>query len=158
MIFADPGRGHLRISTPDTWKCTPGSRSVSTASWYNTTPGRIIIREIVPGEVPFEVYNREMSKKVIGRLVGEAYRLAGTKATVILCDKLKDLGFEYSTQAGITVGVKDLTIPPGQVDYSGPFAHRGGGHRAAVPRGYHHPHREIQQGRRRLDQSDQRRG
>ena len=43
----------------------------------STTPGRIIIREIAPVEVPFEVYNREMSKKVIGRLVGEAYRLAG---------------------------------------------------------------------------------
>ncbi len=77
-----------------------------------TTPGRIIVREIVPAEVPFDVYNREMSKKVIGRLVGEVYRLAGTKATVILCDKLKDLGFEYSTRAGITVGVKDLNIPP----------------------------------------------
>ncbi|GAB1411046.1 DNA-directed RNA polymerase subunit beta' [Desulfovibrionales bacterium] len=77
-----------------------------------TTPGRIIIREIVPAEVPFEVYNQELSKKVIGRLVGETYRLAGTKATVILCDKLKDLGFEYSTRAGITVGVKDLSIPP----------------------------------------------
>ena len=64
-----------------------------------TTPGRIIVREIVPAEVPFDVYNREMSKKVIGRLVGEAYRLVVTKATVILCDKLKDLGFEYSTRA-----------------------------------------------------------
>lgn len=80
-----------------------------------TTPGRIMIREIVPAEVPFDVYNREMSKKVIGRLVGECYRLAGTKATVILCDKLKDLGFEFSTRAGITVGVKDLTIPPAKI-------------------------------------------
>jgi DNA-directed RNA polymerase subunit beta' len=71
--------------------------------------------------------------------VGEAYRLAGTKATVILCDKLKDLGFEYSTQAGITVGVKDLTIPLHQAR---PFwtLHTEVGHRAAVPRGYHHPH------------------
>jgi DNA-directed RNA polymerase subunit beta' len=111
MIFADPDEvicafdaGHVEMHARI--KVRIGGELVP------TTPGRIIIREIVPAEVPFEVYNREMSKKVIGRLVGEAYRLAGTKATVILCDKLKDLGFEYSTRAGITVGVKDLTIPP----------------------------------------------
>ena len=111
MIFADPDEvicafdaGHVELHARI--KVRIDGELVS------TTPGRIIIREIVPAEVPFDVYNREMSKKVIGRLVGEAYRLAGTKATVILCDKLKDLGFEYSTQAGITVGVKDLTIPP----------------------------------------------
>ncbi len=76
-----------------------------------TTPGRIIVGEILPEEVPFSLVNRLLTKKTIAKLVGETYRRAGTKATVILCDKLKDMGYEYSTQAGITIGVKDLEIP-----------------------------------------------
>jgi DNA-directed RNA polymerase subunit beta' len=76
-----------------------------------TTPGRIIVGEILPEGVPFELVNLLLTKKTIARLIGETYRRAGTKATVILCDKLKDMGYEYSTQAGITIGVKDLEIP-----------------------------------------------
>ena len=52
-----------------------------------------------------------MTKKNIGLLVGNAYRDAGAKATVLLCDQLKSLGYEYATRAGITIGVKDLKIP-----------------------------------------------
>ena len=77
----------------------------------DTTPGRIIVGELLPENVPFELVNCLLSKKNIARLVGETYRRAGTKATVILCDRLKDLGYEYSTRAGITIGVKDLKIP-----------------------------------------------
>jgi DNA-directed RNA polymerase subunit beta' len=76
-----------------------------------TTPGRIIVSELLPEEVPFEHVNILLNKKTIARLVSETYRLAGTKATVILCDRLKDLGYEYATRAGVTIGVKDLKIP-----------------------------------------------
>ena len=77
----------------------------------DTTPGRIIVGELLPETMPFELVNTLLNKKNIGRLVGEAYRRAGIKATVILCDRLKDLGFEYATRAGVTIGVKDLQIP-----------------------------------------------
>ena len=77
-----------------------------------TTPGRVIVAELLPKEMPFELVNTLLNKKTIAKLVSEAYRRAGTKATVILCDKLKDLGYEYSTRAGVTVGIKDLEIPP----------------------------------------------
>ncbi len=77
----------------------------------DTTPGRILVREILPNNLPFELVNTVLTKKNIAKLVGSAYRDAGIKATVILCDKLKDLGYEYATRAGITIGVKDLTIP-----------------------------------------------
>jgi len=76
-----------------------------------TTPGRILISEVLPEGVPFSLVNTVLNKKSIGRLVGEAYRRAGTKATVILCDRLKDLGYEYATRAGVSIGVKDLNIP-----------------------------------------------
>jgi DNA-directed RNA polymerase subunit beta' len=77
----------------------------------STSPGRIMVGELLPEDVPFDLVNCVLNKKSIGRLVSEVYRMAGTKATVILCDHLKDLGFEYATRAGASIGVKDLTIP-----------------------------------------------
>lgn len=82
-----------------------------------TTPGRIIVGELLPEGVPFELVNCLLNKKTIGRLVGETYRNAGTKATVILCDRIKDLGYEYSTQAGVTIGLRDLKIPENKPRY-----------------------------------------
>jgi len=79
--------------------------------FHDTTPGRVIVSEILPDEMGFEMGNVVLNKKNIARLVSEAYRRSGIKATVILCDKLKDLGYEYATRAGVTIGVKDLNIP-----------------------------------------------
>lgn len=78
---------------------------------HETTTGRVLVNEVLPEGVPFEHVNCVLTKKNIGRLVGSAYRDAGIKATVILCDRLKDIGYEYATRAGVTIGVKDLTIP-----------------------------------------------
>lgn len=76
-----------------------------------TTVGRIILYEIVPGEVPFERVNRVMDKKSVEALIDVTYRLCGQKKTVILADKLKELGYKYATLAGISISVKDLKIP-----------------------------------------------
>jgi DNA-directed RNA polymerase subunit beta' len=76
-----------------------------------TTTGRIIVSELIPDKVPFDMVNCVLNKKNIAALVTGAYRLAGTKATVILCDRIKDLGYEFATRAGVTIGVKDLKIP-----------------------------------------------
>lgn len=76
-----------------------------------TTPGRVLIGELLPENVPFELVNTVLNKKGIVRLVAQAYQLAGTKATVILCDQLKDMGYEYSTRAGLTISVQDLELP-----------------------------------------------
>ncbi|MDL2209350.1 DNA-directed RNA polymerase subunit beta' [Desulfovibrio sp. OttesenSCG-928-O18] len=77
----------------------------------DTTPGRVLIHDVLPKEVEFPLVNCVLTKKNIGRLVGTAYRDAGPKATVILCDRLKDIGYEFATRAGVTIGVKDLQIP-----------------------------------------------
>jgi DNA-directed RNA polymerase subunit beta' len=76
-----------------------------------TTVGRILLREIVPEEIPFEVYNRPMSKSEVGQLVDLAYRVCGNKKTVILADKLKNTGFYFATKAGISICVDDMIIP-----------------------------------------------
>ncbi len=77
----------------------------------STTVGRIILREIVPEEIPFSVINRVMKKKEIENLINEAYRRCGDKQTVILADRLKDLGYLYATRAGLSICVDDMQIP-----------------------------------------------
>ncbi|MGE4132295.1 MAG: DNA-directed RNA polymerase subunit beta' [Bdellovibrionales bacterium] len=77
----------------------------------STSVGRAILSDIVPDEVPFETVNKVMNKKGMADLIDRTFRLAGAKATVILADKLMELGFKYSTQAGISICLDDLVIP-----------------------------------------------
>jgi len=77
----------------------------------DTTVGRALLREVVPAEVPFNVYNKVMDKKSLANLVDQTFRLAGNKATVILADRLMQTGFRYSTKAGISICVDHLTVP-----------------------------------------------
>ena len=79
-----------------------------------TTVGRIILREILPETVPFTAINKVMTKKELTNLVDICYRLAGNKETVILADKLKAIGFRYSTLAGISICINDMVIPEGK--------------------------------------------
>ena len=76
-----------------------------------TTMGRILVSELLPDAVPFALVNKELSKKELGFLVDYTYRHAGTKDTVILADRLKDLGYEYATLAGISICINDMKIP-----------------------------------------------
>jgi len=76
-----------------------------------TTPGRILLYEIVPHAISFDVINKTMDKKSIGELVDRCYRIAGQKETVLLADRLKNLGYKYSTQAGISICLEDMKIP-----------------------------------------------
>ncbi len=78
---------------------------------YDTTVGRLIFREIVPKGIPFEVYNKVLVKKDLVELLNLSYRKVGPKETVILADKIKELGFSVATQAGISISVEDLKIP-----------------------------------------------
>lgn len=77
----------------------------------DTTPGRMILREIVPVEIPFETVNKVMNKKAIAELVDQSYRLAGPKATVIFADQLKNLGYKHATMAGISISINDMVMP-----------------------------------------------
>src|ERR1700732_202657 len=76
-----------------------------------TTVGRVLLYEIVPPVVPFTEVNKTMKKKELGNLIDLTYRRAGNKATVIFADRLKDVGFDFATRAGISISIKDMTIP-----------------------------------------------
>ncbi|MCM2282405.1 MAG: DNA-directed RNA polymerase subunit beta', partial [Bdellovibrionaceae bacterium] len=76
-----------------------------------TTVGRAILSDIVPAEVPFSAVNTTMTKKQLAVLIDTTFRLAGGKATVILADRLMEYGFKYSTTAGISICIDDMSIP-----------------------------------------------
>jgi DNA-directed RNA polymerase subunit beta' len=76
-----------------------------------TTVGRVMLREILPEEVPFELINYEMKKDKLAALIDYSYRHAGEKKTVILADRLKDLGYRYATSAGVSISIDDMLIP-----------------------------------------------
>ena len=62
-------------------------------------------------EIPFDAVNRIMDKKSLRNLVDYCYRNLGPKATVILSDRLKDIGYRYSTEGGISICIDDMIIP-----------------------------------------------
>ena len=62
-------------------------------------------------ELPFELINKVMDKRSLSGLISYCYRTLGGKATVILSDRLKDIGYRYATQAGISICVDDMVIP-----------------------------------------------
>src|SRR3989338_8130225 len=76
-----------------------------------TTVGRIILRETIPSQIPFEVYNKVMDKKAVAELVETAYRVSGPKETVILADRLRTLGYEYATRSGMSICIQDMKVP-----------------------------------------------
>ena len=81
------------------------------AKLVDTTVGRVIFSEIVPQEIPFESINRPMTKKALADLVDTCFRVAGDKKTVLLADRIKDLGYYYATVAGISISIQDMKIP-----------------------------------------------
>ncbi len=76
-----------------------------------TTVGRVLLTEVVPSHIRFEEINKVMDKKRLADLIDICYRRAGSKETVILADKLKDLGYQNATKAGISICVDDMKIP-----------------------------------------------
>ncbi|MDR2681914.1 MAG: DNA-directed RNA polymerase subunit beta', partial [Holosporaceae bacterium] len=78
----------------------------------DTTPGRMILSQLLPKHhgIHFSLVNKLMTNKEAAAIVETVYRVCGQKSAVIFSDKLKDLGFLYSTKSGISYGKDDLVI------------------------------------------------
>ncbi len=76
-----------------------------------TTAGRLALHEIVPDVILYEEINKVMDKKRLAELIDICYRRTGSKETVLLADRLKNLGYKYATKAGISICMDDLKIP-----------------------------------------------
>ena len=78
-----------------------------------TTAGRVILGKLLPenDQLDFRVMNRGMNKKTISNAIDTVYRYCGQKATVIFCDKLMQIGFEYACKSGVSFGMDDMVVP-----------------------------------------------
>ena len=52
-----------------------------------------------------------MNKKELANLIDYWYRTCGDKTTIMLADRLKDLGFKFATSSGISIAIKNMVIP-----------------------------------------------
>jgi DNA-directed RNA polymerase subunit beta' len=78
----------------------------------DTTVGRVLISEVLPRGVPFEYANKTLDKKALSALIDVCYRIHRNKETVLLADRLRTLGFEHATRAGISLCMDHMVIPP----------------------------------------------
>jgi len=75
----------------------------------NTTLGRAELNLAFPEEV--REYQQVLDRRAIKRQVMKVYHTFGWQKAAEVLDNLKDLGFRYATQAGLTISLKDCLIP-----------------------------------------------
>ncbi|WP_273789850.1 DNA-directed RNA polymerase subunit beta' [Bartonella sp. ML70XJBT] len=121
MAFSDIGELHYALENKVVTLHTKikgrvkniGKDGKEVAKLYDTTPGRLIIGELLPKNpnISFDIVNQEMTKKNISKMIDYVYRHCGQKETVIFCDRIMQLGFSYACRAGISFGKDDMVIP-----------------------------------------------
>ena len=80
-----------------------------------TTTGRVIFNQIVPEEMGF--FNQLLIKKTFGGFIGKMFIQLGNKVTAKFLDDLKDIGFKYATEGGLSVSYSDMIIPEEKEQY-----------------------------------------
>lgn len=78
-------------------------------STYDTTVGRVIFNKILPEALRFA--NDLFNKEKLVSLIYQCYRKLGSEKAARLLDDIKNLGFEISTIAGISIGMDDVVVP-----------------------------------------------
>ncbi|HDD4312874.1 TPA: DNA-directed RNA polymerase subunit beta' [Staphylococcus aureus] len=82
------------------------------------TPNRYFIDSTTLGEGGLKEYfeNEELiepfNKKFLGNIIAEVFNRFSITDTSMMLDRMKDLGFKFSSKAGITVGVADIVVLP----------------------------------------------
>ncbi len=76
-----------------------------------TTVGRLILWNIFPKGLSFDLINKVINKDNISIIFSKCYKLLGLKKTVTLADNIMYLGFKYVTISGLSVSINDILIP-----------------------------------------------
>ena len=92
-----------------------------------TTVGKLIFNESIPQDLGFvdrsnkdEEFNLEVdflvTKKTLGKIIDKCYLKHGPTETSIMLDKIKALGYHYSSIGAITVAASDMIVPKEKYD------------------------------------------
>jgi DNA-directed RNA polymerase subunit beta' len=87
-----------------------------------TTAGKIIFNEAVPQDMGFVDRTTEngqfelevnflVDKKALSTIVDYCIKRHNISVTAEVLDRVKTLGYKYSTQGAVTIGIKDMEIP-----------------------------------------------
>ncbi|WP_186310111.1 DNA-directed RNA polymerase subunit beta' [Staphylococcus epidermidis] len=94
----------------------------SQANLERTTPDKYFVDPMQLGEGGLKEYfdNTELiepfNKKFLGNIIAEVFNRFSITDTSMMLDRMKDLGFKFSSKAGITVGVSDIVVLPDKQD------------------------------------------
>ncbi len=78
--------------------------------FIETSLGRILFNKALPADFPFQ--NQVIKVRDLESMVGEIIQNSSPEIAEETLDKIKNLGFEYSTLSGISWGMDDLIVPP----------------------------------------------
>ncbi len=88
----------------------------------DTTVGRIIFNENIPQDLGFVDRTKPedelkleveflAGKSALGKIIDKCIKVHGITETAILLDKIKAMGYKYSTRGAITISVSDMKVP-----------------------------------------------
>ncbi len=122
MLFASPNRAIVtydlgEVSLRAKVKVLP-SDSPKYAKFegkvFETTIGRLLFNSVLPEE--FAYLNDAITKKRLSALVDELILHFGIDGTPAILDKIKNFGYKYVTQSGMTWGIDSVMVPKGKAD------------------------------------------
>ena len=94
----------------------------------DTSVGRVLFNNAIPQDLGFvertcadDMFKLEIDslvkKKDLGKIVDACYRKYGPTQTSETLDRIKKLGYSYSTRGGVTVGFQDIRVPAEKKEY-----------------------------------------
>ena len=118
-LEGQPGEGKVFSSIEEVLYCLENKRIriqskivfYHNRTRYNTTAGRVLLLDILPEAVPFDLINVNIAKGNIAGILHNILKLAGNEEMVRFSDAAMKLGFKYATKGGISLGVEDLLTP-----------------------------------------------
>ena len=133
---------HSRIAIPARALNKDSFTEEQNKKYLLTTVGKVIFNNMFPSDFPFlnevsaenfvatpDRFFLEMGKDVkqaikempitaafkkkdLGKIIGEIFKRYSTEKTSEILDQIKDMGFQYSTVAGVTVSLSDIEVAP----------------------------------------------
>ncbi len=79
---------------------------------FETSVGRLLFNTVLPKEYPY--INQEINRKKMGAIVNDLIDRYGIENVPAILDRVKEFGFKYATQSGVTWGIDDVVIPEGK--------------------------------------------
>jgi len=114
--------GVVGIHSPIRVRLTKEIDGKATSKIVDATVGRLIFNQSIPQDLgfvdrsdPSKLFDLEVSfvcgKKELGKIISRCIKKHGFTETAGLLDRIKGLGFKYSTLGAITVSASDMKIP-----------------------------------------------